>query len=100
MKKFLILLFLLFSTSCYAVNPLSGIPADKVLHFETSYLMCDFMQDGLKMDNTQVFVGIFGMSLAKEYLDSKLNGKWDNNDIMANMAAWLTRRYFVVKIKF
>jgi hypothetical protein len=58
------------------------------------------MQDGLKLDNWQVFYGITTLFLLKEYADSQTGGTWDNTDILANYAGWATRRIFVVKLTF
>jgi len=103
MKKLIILLIVLVNIGvCNAIDPFAeiGIPADKVLHAEGTYLLSDYLQDGLKWDNWSVFWGVTAMAYGKELIDERCGGKFDITDIYADYVGWAIRRVFVVKLKF
>jgi len=103
MKKLIILLaFIINCSVSYAIDPFAeiNIPADKILHFQGSYLICDYLQDGKKLSNWDTFWAITLISYAKETIDQNTGGKFDITDIYANYCGWAFRRVFVVKLKF
>ena len=83
-----------------AINPLDEVtPTDKQLHYLFSYMGNDVMH-GLGFNWWQSLIATEVLGRVKEQIDVNCGGKFDNTDLRANRAGWLTYQVFNIRIKW
>ena len=97
MRKLLIILLLSVS---FAINPLSKIPTDKVLHGGVCYIATDALETQLELNWYESLLTILAIGLIKEQIDVMVGGQWDNKDIGANFAGYGLYRLIHWEVKF
>jgi len=95
--KLLLILLLSFS---FAIDPLSFIPTDKVLHAGASYIIVDELETVRQWQWYESALGLLVISLAKEQVDVMVGGEWDSKDIGANFAGYGLYRLIHWEYKF
>jgi len=99
MKKIRLILILSFS---FAIDPLLliGVSNDKAMHGAGGYIITDVSETKYKLEWWESGLLNYGLGVLKEQIDVWCGGKWDNNDIKAQMTGWASYRFIHFEFNF